>query len=152
MLRFLQVVGASAVPLIYVMYYASPFVAYIHIKLPIFARRSREQLLRWAQSIPSNTELEMTTIKSYGSLRTTRMPIAELRPIKARFGIENLARVPRSLERASISSKRPWWAPKEQTLFFVGNERRKSVETAIWQKALEQIRSSADVPVRAQAS
>ena len=151
MLRFLKVVGASAIPLMYVMYYASPFVAYIHIKLPIFARRSREQLLKWAQSIPSNTELEMTTIKSYGSLRTTRMPISELRPIKARFGIENLARVARSVERTSISPKRPWWATKEQTLFFVGNERRKSVETAVWQKALEHIRSSADVPVRVKA-
>ena len=152
MLRFLKVVGASAVPLMYVMYYASPFVAYIHIKLPIFARRSREQLLKWAQSIPSTTELEMTTIKSYGSLRTTRMPISELRPTKARFGIENLARVSRSMERTSNGSKRPWWAPKEQTLFFVGNERRKSVETAIWQKALEQIQNSADVPVRINAS
>ena len=152
MLRFFQVVGASAVPLMYVMYYASPFVAYIHIKLPIFARRSREQLLKWAQSIPPNTELEMTTIKSYGSLRTTRMPISGLRPVKARFGIENLARVPRSLERTSIGSKRPWWAPKEQTLFFVGNERRKSVETAVWQKALEQIRSSVDAPTRVKPS
>ena len=123
----------------YVIYHASPFVAYIHIKLPIFARRSREQLLRWAQNIPSNTEIEMTTIKSYGSLRTTRMPISELRPIKARFGIQNLARVPRSMDRTGIGSKRPWWAPKEQTLFFVGNERRKSVETAVWQKALKQI-------------
>lgn len=130
------------------MYHASPFVAYVHIKLPIFARRSREQLLRWAQNIPSNTEIEMTTIKSYGSLRTTRMPISELRPIKARFGIQNLARVPRPLNKTGISSNRPWWAPKEQTLFFVGNERRKSVETAVWQKALEQIRSSADAPTR----
>ena len=151
-LRLLEVVGASAVPLMYVMYYASPFVAYVHIKLPIFARRSREQLLKWAQSIPSNTEVEMTTIKSYGSLRTTRMPISELRPIKARFGIENLARVPRSLERTSINPKRPWWAPKEQILFFVGNERRKSVETAVWQKALEQIRSSANLPVKVKLS
>ena len=134
------------------MYYASPFVAYIHVKLPIFARRSREQLLKWAQSIPSNTELEMTTIKSYGSLRTTRMPISELRPIKARFGIENLARVPRFPGRTIVSPKRPWWAPKEQTRFFVGNERRKSVETAVWQKALEQIRSSADAPVKVKAS
>lgn len=146
------VVGASAVPLIYVMYHASPFVAYVHIKLPIFARRSREQLLKWAQSIPSNTEVEMTTIKSYGSLRTTRMPISELRPIKARFGIENLARVPRSLGRTSNSPKRPWWAPKEQNLFFIGNERRKSVETAVWQKALEQIRNSADTPVKIKSS
>jgi hypothetical protein len=139
---------ASAIPLFYVIYYASPFVAYIHIKLPMFARRSREQLLRWAQNIPPNTEVEMTTIKSYGSLRTTRMPISELRPTKARFGIENLIRVPKPSTRTITGVRRPWWAPKEQTVFFVGNERRKTVETAVWQKALEQIRNLGNVSSR----
>ena len=137
-----SVAVASAVPLFYVVYYASPFVAYVHIKLPLFARRSREQLLRWSQNIPPDTEVEMTTIKSYGSLRTTRMPISELQPIKARFGIENLVRVPKSTARSSTGTQRPWWALKEQSLFFVGTERRKTVETAVWQKAMEQIRNS----------
>ena len=88
----------------------------------------------------------MTTIKSYGSLRTTRMQISELHPTKARFGIENLARVPKPTASLSAGTKRPWWAPKEQSLFFVGNERRKTVETAVWQKAMEQIRKSRNIP------
>lgn len=134
------VAAASTIPLFYVMYYASPFVAYVHLKLPIFARRSREQLLKWAQSMPSNTEVEMTTIKSYGSLRITRFPIGELQPAKAKFGIENLKRVPKPV---STSKKRPWWAPKEQSLFFVdATQRRKTVESAVWQKVLEQIKNS----------
>ena len=123
--------------MLYVMYCAAPFVAYVHIKLPIFARRSREHLMKWAQNIPPNTEVDLTTIKSYGSLRIARMPISELHPIKARFGIENLVRVP----QFHSTKKKPWWAPKERKLFFVGNERRKTVETAVWQKALGQIRN-----------
>lgn len=79
----------------------------------------------------------MTTIKSYGSLRTSRMQISELRPIKVLFGIQNLERVPKYTPISN--QKKPWWAPKEQHLFFVGNERRKTVETAIWQKVFKQI-------------
>ena len=131
------VAAAGAVPLLYVTYYAAPFVAFVHIKLPIFARRSREQLLKWAQTVPPNTEVDLTTIKSYGSLRVSRMPISELHPTKARFGIQNLVRVP----HLPSTRKRPWWAPKERNLFFVGNDRRKTVETAVWQKALRQIRN-----------
>lgn len=132
-------IAASAVPLIYVMYYASPFVAYVHLKLPVFARRSREQLLKWAENIPPNTEVEITTIKSYGSLRITRMPISELQPVKAKFGIENLKRVPKT----ASSMTRPWWAPKERHMFFIDTtQRRKTVEAAVWQKAREQINNS----------
>lgn len=131
------VAAAGAVPLLYVTYYAAPFVAFVHIKLPISARRSREQLLKWAQSIPPNTEIDLTTIKSYGSLRISRMPISELHPTKAHFGIENLIRVP----HFPSTKKKPWWAPKERNLFFVGNERRKTVETAVWQKAQRQIQN-----------
>ena len=119
-------------------YYASPFVAYVHIRLPGFARRSKEQLLRWSEKIPAETEMEMTTMKSYGSLRTSRLRISELRPTKVTFGIQNLLRVPKS----SVDQKKRWWAAREQRSFYVGDERRKSVETAVWQKALAQIQAT----------
>lgn len=81
----------------------------------------------------------MTTIKSYGSLRTTRMPIAELQPVKAKFGIENF----KWTSKVEPSTKRPWWAPKEKRLFFVDTtQRKKTVEAAVWQKALDQIKNS----------
>ena len=94
--------------------------------------------MRWAQDIPPSTEVEMTTIKSYGGLRTTRMPMSELRCVKTRFGVQNLQRVPKEASK----SKRPWWAAPNQRLFYVGNDRRKAVETAVWRKAHEQIKDS----------
>lgn len=139
------VAAAGVVPLLYATYFAAPFVAYVHCKLPIFARRSREQLLKWAENIPPNTEVELTTIKSYGSLRISRMAIAELQPTKVRFGIENLIRVPKSTSTA----KRPWWAPKEQRTFFVGDERRKSVETVVWQKVRSQVQKQGSLSAKA---
>ena len=126
----------GAIPMLYMMYFASPFVAYIHIMVPFFARRSREQLLKWAQNIPPSIEIEMTTIKSYGGLRTTRMPIGQIRPTTSRFGIQNFVRVP------NLSKRKPWWAPKDQRLFFIGSERKKTVETAVWQNIRSQIQDS----------
>lgn len=82
----------------------------------------------------------MTMIKSYGSLRITRLALGELQPTKAVFGIENFKRVPNAVLG---TKKRPWWAPKEQNLFFVDTtQRRKTVEAVVWQKALEQINTS----------
>lgn len=66
--------------------------------------------------------------------------MSELHPTKSLFGIENLIRV----RHYPSTKKKPWWAPKEQNLFFVGNDRRKTVETAVWQKVLENIRNAQD--------
>lgn len=121
--------------MLYVMTVSAPFVVYVHIKLPQFARRSREQLLRWAENIPPSTELDLTTIRTYGRPRVSRLTLAELKPVKARFGIENLARIQRKYGR----TPRPWWAHREQHLFFVGNQRRKTFESSIWNKVCGRI-------------
>lgn len=128
--------------MLYVIWASTPFVAYAHIRLPLAARRSKEQLLRWAQSIPPSTELDLTTIKSYGGLRVSRMSIGELRPTKALFSIKNLVSKP----AITPSKARPWWAPKPQHLFYVGNQHRKTIEAKVWEKALAQIQESQPVP------
>lgn len=130
--------------MLYVMWASSPFVAYVHIKVPLFARRSKEQLLRWAQNIAPETELDLTTIKSYGFPRVSRMFVADLRPVKARLGIENLSRLP----RAPPSKPKPWWVSNEQRRFFVGNERKKSIETSIWQIVFSQIQARKNLAVK----
>lgn len=139
-LSCVSVAAAGAFPMIYMMWAAAPFVAYVHIKLPLFARRSRDQLLRWAENIPPNTEVDLTTIKAYGRPRVSRMLLSDLRPVKARFGIENMVRV----SKVPASRPRPWWSSKQKSLFFVGNERKRTVETVIWQKVWSQIQHSRD--------
>lgn len=129
---------AGAVPFLYMSYYAAPFVAYVRIHVPSFARNSTEQLLKWSKNIAPATEVEMTTIKSYGGLRDSSMRLSELRPVKALFGIQNLDRVP----NPGSPSKGRWWTPKQQLNFYVGNPRSKTVESGVWQQALSQIRKS----------
>ena len=133
---------AGSVPFLYMSYYAAPFVAYIRIHVPLFARSSTEQLLRWSKNIAPETEIEMTTVKSYGGLRDSGMRLSELRPTRALFGIQNLYRVPKS----SSPSKGRWWTPKKQLKFYVGNPRSKTVESGVWQKALSQVRDARTRP------
>lgn len=122
--------------MLYVMYFTAPFVSYVHIRLPMFARRSREQLLRWAESMSPTTEIDLTTMRSYGRPRVSRILLRDLRKTKASLGIANLTRVQSS---SQAGSKRPRWMSKPPTHFYVGNERGKSREASVWRKAFERI-------------
>ena len=122
--------------MLYVMYFTAPFVSYIHVQLPIFARRSREQLLKWAESMSPTTEIDLTTMRIYGRPRVSRMPLGDLRKKKSHFGIANLVKAQKP---SSAEVKRPWWMGKPLTEFYVGNERGRSREASVWQKALARI-------------
>ena len=122
--------------MLYVMYFTAPFVSYVHIRLPLFARRSREQLLRWAESMSPTTEIDLTTMRFYGRPRVSRMPLQDLRKAKPSFGIANLIRVQKP---PHAKTGRPWWMGKPLTGFYVGNERGQSREPAVWQKVLEKL-------------
>lgn len=132
------VAAGGAVPLLFVAYTAAPFVNYVHIKLPTFARQSREHLLRWAKNIPPSTEIDMTTMRLYGLPRVSRMAVADLREKeKTAFGVANLVRVP---ARFGGGGKRPWWMGREVTSFYVGLDQRAGREPAVWPSVLEGIR------------
>ncbi len=123
----------------FVAYTTAPFVSYVHLRLPIFARQSREHLMRWVKKIPPSTEVDLTTIRFYGKPRVSRMQISDLHPTKAKLGISNLVR---ELRDPAPAAKRPWWAGKIPRKFYVGSERGRSREPSIWQKVLEVIKSS----------
>jgi len=129
----------GAIPLLFVGYTTKPFVSYVHIRLPIFARQSQEQLLRWSKNIAPETEIDMTTMRLYGLPRVSRMQVADLHKRKrSALSVANLACVP---GRSDFGKKRPWWAGKELTRFYVGNHELKGRESTIWPNVLEAIRS-----------
>lgn len=139
---------AGALPMIFVTYTTGPFVNHLSIKLPGFARRSREHLTQWAKQVPRNTEIEMTTMHFSGRPRVSRMLLSDLRETKVRFGVENLAKVSNS--PISFKSNRLWWVGKESNVFYVAPEStqgRKSNpwqvgawQSDVWQQVLNQIR------------
>lgn len=79
-------------PLIFVAYVTSPFVSFVHIRLPPFARQSEETLRRFAQSISPKETLDVTTMSFIAKPRLSRVLISDLKPANKRFGIVNYTR------------------------------------------------------------
>jgi len=122
------VVLSGTVPLIFVSYFSAPFVNYIHLRLPAFARNSRELLMRYSKSLPKDAEVDITTMNFLGKPRLSRLKVSDLRPGKERFGLGNYAR-----NTAEINTKRPWWMGKAVRLFGVYGNSENVRETDIWE-------------------
>ncbi len=90
-------------PLAFVGYATTPFVAALHIRLPPFARQSAEVLRRYVRSgAPAPARLEITTMNLVGRPRVAEVAVADLRAVRGRFGLANFARY-------SPRGPRPWY-------------------------------------------
>src|SRR6266487_1975598 len=101
-----------------VAYIAGPFVNYIHLRVPAFARNSREMLIRYSKSLPKDAELDITTMNFIGKPRVTRVKVSDLRPVNQRFGLSNYAR-----DAKEANAKRPWWMGRAVSQFGVHSGR-----------------------------
>ena len=115
--------------MVFVTYTTAPFVTYARIRLPLFARRSREQLARWIRDIPRDTEIYLTTMNFSGRGRVSRMLVSDLRETRARLGVANLAR---NLTSAA-SFQRQWWRTREPHLFYIASDSTQGGNSKIWQ-------------------
>lgn len=123
-----------------VMRVTAPFVTYVHLKTPFYARRSRDHLAKFVEKVPQNTEIDLTTIGNFGWPHVYRMPLFELRKAKFRLSVANLRRVPSSL---SLKSNRPWWKGSLPTKFYVGDERVPRFRgTTLWQRVWAQLKTA----------
>lgn len=118
---------SGTVPMLFVAYISSPFVANIHLRLPAFARHSRDLLTRYSQTLPKDAQLEITTMNFIGKPRVSLVKVAELRPVKERFGLVNYAR-----DTKEMNSKRPWWMTRAVRQFGVHGGTRIKEGTGIW--------------------
>ncbi|KAI0410156.1 hypothetical protein F4802DRAFT_16529 [Xylaria palmicola] len=94
----------AIVPLAFVAYTTSPFVTFIHMRLPAFARVSEELLRRHLRNLPPRTELEITTMSIIAKPRVSMVKVCELAPVNRRFGIVNFAR-----DTAAENASRKWY-------------------------------------------
>ena len=96
-------------PLFFVAYTTAPFVTFVHVRLPPWARQSKEMLQRFVEGLDNPTkapsmELELTTMSFLSKPRVSRVAVSELRPTSARFGIVNYTR-----DVAAQNAARPWY-------------------------------------------
>lgn len=125
--------ASGIVPLVTVAYISSPFVANIHLRLPSFARHSRDLLVRYSNNLPKDAKLEITTVNFIGKPRSSLVLAADLHPVRERFGMVNYAR-----DTKKLNSKRPWWSGRAVRQFGVhGGTRIK--DAGIWDNVARNI-------------
>ena len=100
----------GALPLLFVGYTAAPFVNYIHLALPAFARKSREQALQYAKNLPPYATVYINTMKFSTIPRRIEVRISDLVPDKSILRPVSF----RNINPALL----PWWQGRAQAHFF----------------------------------
>ncbi|KAH7379737.1 hypothetical protein BKA64DRAFT_234806 [Cadophora sp. MPI-SDFR-AT-0126] len=128
------VMVAGLVPVTVIAYISSPFVTYIHLRLPIFARQSHEMLLRYSKTLPKAAELDITTMNFIGKPRVTRVKVGDLHATRERMGFANYCR-----DTTELNAKRPWWMGKAVRQFGVHNEKSGIMDGQVWENVAKSI-------------
>jgi hypothetical protein len=123
--------------MIFVTYTTAPFVTYVHLRLPEFARQSRERLLRYSRYLPRNATIDITTLNMIGRPRVSRVVVGDLHPVGSRFSITNYARGAKDEEM-----KRSWWAARPIKQFAILGGRGRSREEGVWENVARSIKRS----------
>ncbi|TGO85919.1 hypothetical protein BPOR_0351g00020 [Botrytis porri] len=126
---------SGAVPVVFVAYITSPFVNYIHLRLPNFTRNSRDLLMRYSKNPPKDAQVDITTMNFVGKPRVTRLEISELKAVKQRFGVVNFSR-----DTKKINATRKWWMPKAVRVFGVHGGAGRVREGEAWENLANKIR------------
>ncbi|KAI1496114.1 hypothetical protein F5X99DRAFT_86142 [Biscogniauxia marginata] len=119
---------AAIVPLMFVSWTTSPFVAFISIRLPRLARQSEDMLRRFVEKSAAEAELEITTINLMAKPRLSRVNTSDLMPVKRRLGIVNLAR-----DTKAENAARKWYMPRAVGNFSVQTNSMPRVPW-VWEK------------------
>ena len=136
MLTYIVLVSGT-IPLVAVSYLTIPFVNYIHLRLPIFARHSKDLLVRYSKSLPPNAEVDITTMNFIGKPKVSRMKVAELHSVNQRFAMVNFVR---KAGREDVMKKRPWYLGRQSMLFGVHGGRTKILGGEIWENVSKGIK------------
>ncbi|RAL62998.1 hypothetical protein DID88_004084 [Monilinia fructigena] len=129
---------SGAVPMIFVAYITSPFVNYIHLRLPNFLLGIHAIcLMRYSKNPPKDAQVDITTMNFVGKPRVTRFDVSELKAVKQRFGVGNFSR-----DTKKIDATRKWWMPKGCTVIWSSWGAGKVREGEAWENIANKIRKA----------
>ncbi|KAJ5108091.1 hypothetical protein N7456_004766 [Penicillium angulare] len=104
------VIVGGAMPMLFVAYTSAPYVNFVHLALPSFARRSREAAVHYAKNLPPTATLYLNTMRFNTIPRTIPVRLGDVMPDKH-------AVRPVKFQNTN-PAKRPWWMGKHPTQFF----------------------------------
>ncbi|KAK2766667.1 hypothetical protein FQN54_005979 [Arachnomyces sp. PD_36] len=137
------IVAFGAIPMLFVAYTASPFVNYVHLATPAFARRSREEILKYAKNLPPTSTLYINTMKFTTIPRRTEVRLSDLAPGQAALRPVNLIN--------TNPEKQAWWKGKAITKFYASGKSKSTKATStfypeVWDYVYGSIRKNRSPP------
>ena len=129
---------ASALPLIFVSYTAAPYVNFVQLELPLFARRSGADAIQYAKNLPPTAKLFVNTTGPSLVPRQTELRLGDLMPDRA------------LLRPVSFRNKDPiplrWWQGRTLQQFYTadkitGAKPSSKYYPALWEHVYRQIQS-----------
>jgi hypothetical protein len=118
-------------------YLTAPFVKRVALEIPEAARRSRDALMNFAQKMPGNTRLELTTLRAFPFPRNTGMMLSDLRALSPQKGRLANFELPKSTEWRQNQKKKPlhlrFWEiiAEPRFKFYVKEGRNYTVTTGV---------------------
>ncbi|KAJ2893810.1 hypothetical protein MKZ38_008219 [Zalerion maritima] len=130
------------VPLAFVAYSTAPIVTYMHVRLPTYARASREALEKWMRGgVSKDTELELSSMTLFARPKQTAVKVGDLVPSKTWTNMANYV-----LREGGESKPGPllrkggkWWKSTPLKKFNVQGFNRDSREGWVWEDLSRQI-------------
>ncbi|OQE30629.1 hypothetical protein PENFLA_c002G08436 [Penicillium flavigenum] len=137
------VIAAGALPMLFVSYTAAPYVNFIHLALPAFARKSREAAVQYAKDLPPTAVLYLTSMRFNTIPRQTAVRLGDLVPIKD-------ALRPVTFQNLNPSPQR-WWQGRAPTQFYTGTHSKPGRQTSaffpeLWNVIYQQIQKGKSQP------
>lgn len=131
------IVVAGSIPMLYIAYTAAPFVNFIHLALPPFARRSRENAIQYAKNLPPNATLIINTMKITTIPRQTQVRMGDLVPDKSLI---------RPVSFRNQSPAPSSWRGKTLCQFYASENSQRGTSSSVfypelWDHVYRQIRS-----------
>jgi hypothetical protein len=129
-------------------YATAPFVNSVMLRLPPTARRTREAMLRYVQTLPKDAELEFITARASGFKKTTVVRLSEMHVLPPRrFGFANFIRVLPAWQKKldaqkSVFQKVVDVLSETRNKFYVKDDRaasKRSRAPGVWELVAKQI-------------
>ncbi|KAL1974343.1 hypothetical protein VTN31DRAFT_4547 [Thermomyces dupontii] len=134
------IVVGGTLPMLFVAYTAAPFVTNIYLYLPVFARKSREEALKYARDLPPSATLHIGTLKATTIPRISEVQLSNLVPSKSFLR-------PVSFRNTS-PAKLPWWRGGTLTEFYTTEKSKTAKGTPqfypeVWESVYNKIQENA---------
>ncbi|KAJ6017835.1 hypothetical protein N7451_001214 [Penicillium sp. IBT 35674x] len=137
------VIAGGAMPMLFVAFTSAPYVNFVHLALPAFARRSREAAIHYAKDLPPTAILYLNTMRFNTIPRTIQVRVGDLVPDK---------HVLRPVVfRNTKPVERPWWMGKHQTQFYTGDHSQPGRQSSafypeVWPSIFQRIQGKTPGP------